>query len=78
MLLLITPLHINYVREPVKFLVSVWNSGYAKVTLLHKRGFINEGFGVKAAGVVSSKKLETGLLNQIKGGGGETKSAKRS
>ena len=39
-----------------------------------------KGFGGKAAGVVSSKKLETGLLNQIMGGGGggETKSAKRS
>ena len=38
----------------------------------------DEGFGVKKVRRGSSKKLETGLLNQIKGGGGETKSAKRS
>ena len=39
----------------------------------------DEGFGVKKVRRGSSKKLETGLLNQIMGGGGgETKSAKRS
>ena len=37
----------------------------------------DEGFGVKKVRRGSSKKLETGLLNQIMAGG-ETKSAKRS
>ena len=37
---------------------------------------INDGFGVKKVRRGSSKKLETGLLNQIMGG--DTKSAKRS
>ena len=36
----------------------------------------NDGFGVKKVRRGSSKKLETGLLNQIMGG--ETKSAKRA
>ena len=36
----------------------------------------NDGFGVKKVRRGSSKKLETGLLNQIMGG--ESKSAKRA